>query len=495
MSLRVRIAGVLAVTAALLGVPAGQAGAEPTPVKSAEVVQALALPAQPTDFVVLVDNSTSMTKGKRAEVVRSRLAELLDIMEPSDRLALFTFDSTVAVQYRGLVGAQSARQLATLPKARLGWSDQGAALEAGVAELARSGANSQAVVVMITDGRPDAGPGSDYQSEVGKAWSELIDNGNRLVGQRPIASYQLSLSAASDAAALSRVFPSTRLMKVSSASRQIAAIRTELDQLRAGRLLGAELQAPITVSWAGSFGSGSTGWVPITVTVTSPYAHVPVVLEHMRVAANGEMSAEVSGVPKVIELAPGETKQLDARIQFSGDGDLRQLGLSFSATVDSPWRPVLTASLGLHFEPTIVTVAGSTHGDGLERSLPTLITVGGLLGLSVIVWWLGAALITPRMRGELIFSRHGEVLARVGLHGRRQDLAGVPGGGALASLAGTVYGARPVRGTEREVRVDLVAGKNWSRGVIRDGHVIQMGDMEIAYSSELGAILRPVRVH
>lgn len=491
--MRVRIAGLVAVAAALIGLPAGVACATPGPTDG--VIKALALPVQTTDFIVLVDNSASMAKGKSADTVHSALSQLLKIMQPTDRLALYSFDSTVTAQYRGLVGDQGARMLGALPKATVGWSDQGAALEAAVTELARDAANPQAVVVMITDSIPDPAPGSDYQSQEGKAWRELAENGRRLAGQRPIASYLFGLSSTVDVTMLGRVFPTTQPVKASGISRAVASINADVEQLRAGRLLGTELQAPIAVSWTGDFSSGSTGWLPIRVTVESPYRHVPIVLSGLRVAAAGELSAEVSGLPKVIELAPGQTRNLDAQLQLSGDGDLRNLNLTFDAAVDSPWRPALTAGLGLTFEPKLVTVAGARADGALARSLPTLVTVGGLLGLSVVVWWLGSALISPRMRGELIFSRHAEVLARVQLRGRRQYLAGVPGAGTLATLGGAVYGARPVRGNDREVRVDLVAGKSWSRGVIQDGHVIQMGDMEIAYSSEPGAIVRPALVH
>jgi Mg-chelatase subunit ChlD len=486
---------VVAVTTALLGLPAAQASAEPTPVTTDEVVRALALSPQATDFVVLLDTSSSMAKGKRPDFVRAELSALLKIMEPTDRLALFTFDSVVTSRYRGLAGDQTAKLLDSLPEANGRWSDQGAALDAGVAELARAGANPQAVVVVITDGRPDAGPRSDFQSEQGKAWADLIENGNRLAGQRPIVSYQITLSSDAKPHLHGQVFPGTRTVKPSSAVRQIASIKSDLDRLRAAGELSAELEAPITVGWSGDFASGSAGWLPIQISVTSGFSHVPVVLSKLSVASTGGVSAEVSGLPATVELDPGQTKELDAQIQLNGDGNLRDLRLSVDAAVDSPWRPALTAALGLEFEPKLVTVVGLSRPGALERSVPTLVTVGGLLGLSVLVWWLGFALVSPRMRGELIFSRHAQEVARVELRGRRQFVTGTPGTGALAALAGTVYGARPIRGSEREVRVDLAAGKNWSRGVIQDGHVIQMGDMEIAYSSELGAILRPAAAH
>lgn len=210
MALRVRLAGVVAVAVALLGLSPALACAEPVAVKSSEVVKALALPDQPTDFVVLVDTSSSMGKGKRPSVVRAQLTALLDTMEPTDRLALFTYDSSVTLRYRGLVGDRGARVLHSLPEPTRGWGDQGAAIAAGVAELARDGANPQAVVVLMTDGRPDPGPGSDYQSEAGAAWRELIANGNRLAGQRPVVGYQFSPTQAADVTMLQRVFPGAR---------------------------------------------------------------------------------------------------------------------------------------------------------------------------------------------------------------------------------------------------------------------------------------------
>lgn len=494
MRLRVRISAAVAVTAALLGLPAGLAGADPGSAKSAEVIKALAMPAQPTDFVVLVDTGASMGRGKRPSMVRSQLAQLLKLMQPTDRLALFSYGAKVTTLYRGLAADQSSRILNLLPDAAGTASDQGAALAAGVAELARDGANAQAVVVVITDGPPEASSSSRYASEEGKAWRDVIDNGSRLAGQRPIVSYQLSLAAAAGPTMQRRVFPATQSVTPGAASGRIAAIRSDLDQLRASRLLDAELQAPITVHWTTDLDTGSSGWLPLRISIQSPYPHVPVVLNNLTVAGAGGWKAEVRDLPATIELAPGQTTQLRAQVRLSGDGDLRDLNLGFRAAVDSPWRAVLTDTLGLTFSPQLVGVSGISPRGALERSLPTLVTVGGLLGLSVLVWWLGGALISPRMKGELIISRHAEELARVPLHGRRQDLSGVRGG-ALAALAGTVYGARPIRGAEREVRVDLAAGKNWSRGVIQDGHVIQMGDIEIAYSSELGAIVGPALVH
>ena len=173
----------------------------------------------------------------------------------------------------------------------------------------------------------------------------------------------------------------------------------------------------------------------------------------------------------------------------------RALALTFSASIDSPWRPVLTESFDLTFSPRLATVAGAGQRTTLQGSLPTVLAAGGLLGLAVLVWWLGNALVSPRMRGELIFRMHAQEVARVALRGRRHFLAGLPGNATLAAVAGYVYGSRPIRGSEREVRVDLVTGKGWARGVIRDGDVIQMGDIEIAYTSEPGAIVRPSPGH
>lgn len=495
MPLRVRIAAVIAATAALIATAAAPALAEPTPVKSADVVKALGLPAEPIDFVVLVDASSSMAKSKRASSARAALTELFGIMGPTDRLSLFTYASTVTAQYRGLVGDQSAALLANLPANGGTWNDEGAALEAGISELARDGASPNAAIIVITDGAPAAGPGSKYQSEEGKAWAALVDDGRLLSRQRPIASYQIGLAAAADSSMLTRVFPDTQTIAGGSSARQIRAIRDDLNRLRAGRALAAELQAPITVTWSGDFASGSTGWLPIRLSIQSPYPHVPLTLSKLSVTASGGAIAEISGLPATVSLSPGEATSLDAKIQVDGDGDLRTMGLAFQAVIDSPWRSALTSALDVPFEPQLITVSGTGSNAVLERSLPTLVTVGGLLGLSILVWWLGAALLSPRMRGELIFSRHAEEVARVTLHGRRQFLSGTAGGGALSTLAGTVYGARPIRGVEREVRVDLVAGSNWSRVVIPDGHVIQMGDIEIGYSSEPGAIVRPALVH
>lgn len=495
MALPRRVAGVVAVTAALLGLSPALACAEPVAVTSSEVVKTLALATQPTDFVVLVDSSSSMAKGKRPAAVRSQLTALLDIMEPTDRLALFTYDSSVTLRYRGLVADQGARVLHSLPTPTRGWSDQGAALEAGVAELARDGANPQAVVVLITDGRPDPAPGSDYQSESGAAWRELIANGNRIAAQRPVAGYQFSVTREADATMLTRVFPGTRAVGSAAVGRQITAITAELTQDRVARVIGAELESPITLSWSGDFSSGSDGWLPVRVAVRSPFTYLPVVLSDLRVQASGGVAAAVRGLPDAIELAPGQTKELDAQVRLDRDGDLRELGLTFDASIDSPWRTALTETFDLAFTPQLVTVAGAGSPAGLEGVLPTAITAGGLLGLSVLVWLLGNALVTPRMRGELIFSMHAEEVARVVLRGRRSYLAGLSGNSVLASVAGNVYGARPIRGSEREVRVDLAAGRSWARGVIHDGGVIQMGDIEIAYSSEPGAIVRPSLVH
>lgn len=116
--------------------------------------------AAPISVVVLVDDSGSMQNGGGYAAAAEFVTGLGAGLEPGDRLAVYTFNAEVQRRFAGT--AIDARGAAILPaKASGKHSDIGAAVEAGLDELAQAAGAEAKALILITDGKQDA-PGSRY---------------------------------------------------------------------------------------------------------------------------------------------------------------------------------------------------------------------------------------------------------------------------------------------------------------------------------------------
>lgn len=486
--------GVLA--AGLLLAP-GVALAAPA-VKVDEVVAAVGLNSEPADYVLLVDTSGSMNQGGRYATVRRELRKLVAGLESDDRVSLVTFDSKAVPRFRGVIGKSPDAVVAKLPAKATGQhTDIGAAIAAGLTELERADTHRLTALILITDGEVDTADGSKYADVRSGAWKKLRQRADELGKRHEVAAYAVSLQSVTDAGLLNKVLPQAAEVSASQVGKRFAEVGGDLVRLQAAAALEAELAEPIRVAWHGDLGAAvaSNAPTPLQLEFSSPYAHVPVELSNFEVQAAPGLAVELTGLPEQVTLAPGEQVTVDARVVVSGSGGSERT-MSLTAKVNSPWRKALEEGLGVKFAPAL---EGTVVVPAAPLKLPpTLLSTvgwvaGSLVALAALAW-LGTILTTPRMDGLLTFRRDGRELADIVLSGRKSKLVAPEAAQDLVGLAGSVRGARGPSREQHAVRVDARFGAERVRGVIAEGDVLQMGDVEITYVSERRRILDMIAV-
>lgn len=457
-----------------------------------EVVAALGLTSEPADYVVMVDTSGSMNVGGRYAKVRKELDTLVRGLDSDDRVSLLTFDSAVVQRFRGVVGTDPAAVTAKLPVTASGsHTDIGAAVAAGLTELEGPHTHRLAALILITDGKLDA-PGSKYSDVKGAAWKQLRARAEALAKSHQVAAYAVSLMATTDAGLLKKVFPQATEVAASQVGAQFAQVGGDLVRLQAAEALRHELSQPIEVRWIGDLGAALANGTSVDaqIEIASPFAHVPVQLLELSVQAPPGLEVRLSGLPDMVKLGPTQRVSLPVRATVTGAaGSDAQVALT--AKLGSPWKQAMEKGLGLKFEPTL---QGTAKVAPAPIKLPAnlLPTVGAVAGVAVGAFVLFLAvrlLLTPSMSGLLTFRRSGRDLADIVLTGRRMKLSAPEAATDLTGLTGLASGARAATRGERAVKIVAKFGSTSARGVIPDGGVIQMGDVEIAYTSGRRRIL------
>lgn len=463
-----------------------------------DVVASLGLASEPADYVVLVDTSGSMNQGGRYNSVRNELRKLVGGLDSDDRVSLITFDTTATTRFRGVVGTQPDAVVAKLPaKAKGQHTDIGAAIAAGLTALERPDTHRLAALILITDGKADTASKSPYKKAGSAAWKKLKSRATELAREHQVAAYAVSLIASTDAGMLTKVFPDADEVSADRVGDQFAQVGGDLVRLQAAQALKDELAKPIKIEWAGDLVAAvsSKHAVPLQLVFTSLYAHVPVELSQLAVQPSDGVSANLSGLPDKVILKPGERVALDVQAQISGK--LASTGsVTLAGQVETPWRTVLERDLGLKFEP-VLDSAAEVPAAPIEIppdvAAPAGVAAGGLIVVALL-GWLALAIVTPRMDGVLTFRRGGREIADIVIKGRRTKLAVPPSAADLVGLAGSVSGAKGPTPGQRAVRIDARFGAERTRGVVVDGDVIQMGDVEIAYTSDRTRILDMIAV-
>jgi hypothetical protein len=483
-------------TAGLLVTPVA-AQAAPA-VNADEVVKALGLASEPADYVVLVDTSGSMNQGGRYPAVRSQLRQLISGLDSDDRLSLLTFDSSVTRRYRGVVGTNPEIILAKLPATAAGnHTDIGAAIAGGLEELERSDTHRLTALILITDGELDTVPGAKYAKVGSAAWKTLSTRATTLAQSHEVAAYAVSLLATTDAGLLKKVFPRANEVSATEVGTRFAEVAGDIVKLQAAKALKDELAAPITVAWTGDLGAALANGSPVAVqlAITSPYSHVPVVLSNMTVQSPAGLTVVVTDLPDKITLEPGGTATINGQATVSGSPGSNAT-VSLGAKVTSPWTKVLEGDLGLKFAPAIEGTAAVPPAPLKlpPNLLPTVGAIAAVVVLGLLILFLGRLMLTPPMSGLLVFTRAGRTVGEVVLSGRRAKLVAPTGVTELTGLGGGLAGAwGPAKG-QRAVKVTARFGEERARGLIGDGGVIRMGDMEIGYISDRRRILDKIGV-
>ncbi len=499
LSAPIRAGMVGSVVAAAAGCLLAAAPAVAAPrVDVEEVVAALGLSSEPADYVVLVDTSGSMNQGGRYETVRRELRTMVGSLDSDDRVSLVTFDATAVPRFRGVVGGDPEAVVSRLPARAEGQrTDIGAAIAAGLTELQRPDTHRLAALILITDGKADTAEGSDYAKAGSKAWKKLRKRADALAERHQVAGYAVSLQSSTDAGLLKKVLPGASEIGAADVGRRFADLGGDLAKLQAARALEDELAQPITVEWFGDLSAAvsTRASVPLRLVFRSPYAHVPVELSDFTVRASDGVSVVLSGLPRSLSLPPGGTQTVEVGAVVSG-----RLGSAGSAelgaTVSTPWSQVLTDDLGVEFGPALAATVEVPPAP-LEIP-PAAVASAGLLagGLVVVAMlaWVAQALTTPRMDGVLTVRRAGRQLADIVVKGRRAKLVPPPAATELAGLTGSISGARAAVRGQKAVRLDARLGGERVRGVLAEGAVLVLGDLELAYSTERRRILDMIAV-
>lgn len=493
-----KLAGaLLGLAAGLVAVP-GAAQAAPGTFGVDDVVAALGLASEPADYVVLVDTSGSMNQGGRYHAVRLKLRTLLAGLEADDRVSLLTFDSAARSRFRGVIGDSPDAILAKLPATAAGdHTDIGAAIAAGLTELERADTHRLAALILITDGVLDARPGSAYADVGSTAWKKLNSRATDLAKNHEVAAYAVSLKANTDAALLKKVLPKATEVSATEVGNRFADLGGDLVRLQAAKALEDELAAPIQVAWSGDLAAALASSAPVAVSLdfTSPYSHVPVELQDLQVQPQAGLSVVLTGLPEKVTLEPGGHVAVAAQAMVSGSaGSGAEVGLT--AKVTSPWRKVLEEDLGLEFAPVLAGSAAIAPPPlKLPPTLaPTLVAIVALVGLGGGVLLIGRMLLMPRVDGLLAFSRNGRGVADIVVNGRRMKLVAPEGSVELAELRGVLTGAWGSSRGQRAVRINAQLGADRAKGLVADGDVIHLGDLEISYVSGRRRILEKIGV-
>jgi Ca-activated chloride channel homolog len=116
----------------------------------------------PTDFVVVLDRSGSMSGSGKIDYARDAIISLIKQLDHTDRFALVTFDSVVETPISmTIVNAENVTSLTSIVKniSTRGSTDLGSGLEQGIAILKNAaGKKNQAKrIILISDGQANVG--------------------------------------------------------------------------------------------------------------------------------------------------------------------------------------------------------------------------------------------------------------------------------------------------------------------------------------------------
>lgn len=487
----------LGVLAALAGVLILAAPASSRAQTHEDVLKALKIDDIPADYVLLVDESVSMQRDDLYQKVRRAMTPLLTALSPNDNVSLITFAGAPNVRFSGPRGETPDEAVGQLPTEAHGkhGTDIGAALKTGLSELERPDATDVGAVVLVTDGRHTPPDSTAFPTTSGPQWAALGRRGRELTANHTVKAYALGLGDDTDANLLKKAFADA--VYVSLPSSQLRSFfqrvkdETRIEQAR--ELLADDRDKALRVVWPGSVRNLdlTAGTGTIEIGLQNELAHVPLAVSRLRLEAGG-LPIKATGLPRSVELEPGQRQTVPVQLTFSKRGGFRvgkktvvETGsLTFSGTVTTPWATVLADDFRVPIEPKLAAATTSTRAAG---------QVGwGLLGLAVLL--VIAALILwiaiyryidrrPKLRGSLTISGPNIPSRRTTLHGRVVKI----GKGKEIDLPanGQVIGVRVrKRGRRRGTNIDLVI-RYGSGGQTRlsNGHAKTIGDVNFAYRS------------
>ena len=482
----------------LFGASLARVGSASAAVTRADVFKALNVDQVPADYVVVVDTSSSM-QGSKYDRLLDALDSFVGALSPNDHLSLITFDSVPALRYSGKVGNDPQKVIRQLPATPEGTrTDMGAAFESAITELQRPGASDIETLAFFTDGNHRPPDGSLYPLKTGAAWTELRTQADAL-GVNDLGVYAIALrrnSGSTDVGLLKQVFPHTQVLGLSpdQLPDYLDRIKEQTRTAKAKSLLRTDVDKGVEVKWPAMTGLDlNAGSADVQITVRSLSKHLPFEVNGLKAAAEG-FGVAVSGMPKSLSLAPGETKKLPVKLTWTWKKPFRFLKaeateastLSLNGALTSQWVSVLKDDLNLKLAAVMPPNSGAFSATG-EYGMSLALIVGGLVLIAVVVaaavykWRTrnekmgGVFRIQPRAGSEQSCEVHLSQRRQVAFGGRSKDGAGWPGSGTL--IARTEKKSKPSpRGkpVKRNIRF-LVVNVTPPEGR-KDTFTIEMGE-------------------
>jgi len=485
--LRAILGALAAAVGAVLLILVGAAAAAGPQASRDEVFHALGVDEINADYVIAVDTSASMQDGDLYGQVTGALRPLLQALPPADHLSLLTFDTVPALRYSGPVGSPGDRALAQLPPRATGANtDLGNAISAAMRELQRPDAARIQTLILITDGKQDAPPGSAYPATSGPGWEQLATRAQALTAVHPIASYALAVRPETDAAVLAQVMPETQVLNLPGD--QVAGffdrVKSDTRAAKARAVLRPDLSQPVQVSWRPADLAGldlRRGTATTVVSLSSTTTRVPLTLSSLAVRSRG-VDVQAVGLPDTLTLAPGATTALPLTLRFHqrggfgwGQRSVTETGqLEVTGSFGSPWRAVVTDDLGLPFEPKLAGATVATRARGTVGWSWLRLGLGALAAAALVA--AGVAVYRgrqPRLRGTMTAVAPGQGPNQVVLGGRTVRIGAVRGSRLAIPGRGRVRGRRRAqrgrRGHDIELVIEYSVSGKAKRGNCRAG--------------------------
>ena len=488
----------LVCAALLLGT--GVALAAPPAATLDEVLAALEVRNDPSDFVIVVDTSLSMKAENRYRTVVDSLASTLDTMQPGDHVALITFDDGARVAYEGNLGDDPQAILDELPRSPEGTqTDIGAGLDMGMAQLERPDARPAGALVLVTDGELDTKPSSHFAEPTSAGWDELRERAGALDGKE-IATYALSLDENTDAALMADVFPDVQQVPVGEFAELLSDLDNELLGFQARQRLESDLANGKLTAQFGNASPLGRGAHETSLQITSLYEFIPTYVTNLAAERVGSAPASVDGLPAELTIPPGETVEFPVTVTV-GDWSGSSSQLSLAGSVATPWGDVL-AQLRTPFAATLesqplevadvpqATVTPSPEPEAAVPEEPSPLAglnwalIGLVAGGALVVALLLAIAVRKRpvLDGSLTVMRDGRVVQELLLTGSTTQLVPPGGEGPRGSIAAMAW-------RSSRVFVKAQVGGEKARTRLADGERVQLGDYTLIYTAKRSRVL------
>jgi Mg-chelatase subunit ChlD len=470
------LAGFAAVCA-LAGAPgAAAAGACPgTSDSPAAIYGCLDLKPAPSDYVVLIDTSSSMQSSGLYPQVKQALPALLSSLASvsGSQVAVDTFDAGVDIVHPlGPVDDAQAVTASLPAKAQGGWTDFGSALDRAYRQL--SGASGEVGgIILLSDGQLSAPPGSPWGAYGDSGWQDLNQEYTSLGKRIDINGYGIALTPNTDVSrVLDQVFPAP--VTLSAGDGTVASVLTQADQAVQAAQASHVLQSDdagrgVTGRFTAADGSTSglsdidfaAGHADVRLVLTSAAQHVPVTVSDFAFSVGG-FAVQATASASSVLLAPGPAGAKTVSVSLTwkspagggllGSHAVERSELSVTATVSSPWSETITDEIGDKgftvggFTAPPVTLGGAAStGVDVPGLILLIVVVAAVLGLLLagFLWMRNR----PPMGGSVtVVGSDNRRLGTVDLAGRRVDI----GEGQLPGMPGraTVRGVRSGSATD-----------------------------------------------